>query len=76
MGYINWTSKGPKGVWTLKSMGVNWLIKITASHAIIYRNNTKYAGLMNLQTMIYFLPNNKNPKPRMIQNEKANAVLR
>ena len=51
------------------------IITIT-NQAIIYKNNVKYSGDINLQITIYLRPNNINPNPRIIQNENEKAVLR
>ena len=59
----------------INSRGVYWLMNMIAIHARTYKNKSKYAGLRNLQTTIYFLPNNIKPNIRIIQNEKAKAVL-
>ncbi|GAG57803.1 unnamed protein product [marine sediment metagenome] len=52
------------------------MITTIANHAIIYKNNVKYSGDINLQITIYLRPNNINPNPRIIQNENEKAVLR
>jgi len=69
----NWLKR--KAFCETKLRGVYWLIKTIANHAITYRNKVKYSGDINLQTIIYFLPNNIKPNPRMIQKENAKAVL-
>ena len=69
----NWLKR--KAFCETKLRGVNWFMKTIANHAITYKNKVKYSGDINLQMIIYFLPNNIKPNPRMIQKENAKAVL-
>ena len=59
----------------IKLRGVYSLIKTIANQAIIYKNNVKYSGDMNLHITIYLRPNKINPSPRIIQNENEKAVF-
>jgi carbamoylphosphate synthase large subunit len=59
----------------IKLRGVYSLMKTIANQAIIYKNNVKYSGDMNLHITIYLRPNKINPNPRIIQKEKEKAVL-
>ena len=59
----------------IKLRGVYSVIKTMASQAIIYRNNVKYSGDMNLHITMYFRPNRIKPNIRIIQKEKEKAVL-
>ena len=60
----------------IKLIGVNSSKNEIANQAIMYKNKVKYAGLMNLQITMYFLPKSRNPRIKIIQKEKENAVLR